>query len=105
MTVDYVFFSPPWRITLRGSLILTTSIAFAYWYWVEICYQHNGWYPYPLFGQLNTLQRVCLFMASAILMTLSSLGLKMLYHFVNGYEQPKPYKLMKMDANGLAPTA
>lgn len=104
MTMDYVLFSPPWRITLRGSLVLTTSIALAYWYWIEVCYKHNGWYPYPLFGQLNTIQRIFLFLASAILMTLSSLGLKMLFHWVNGYEQPKPYKLMKLDAKGLAPT-
>ena len=85
--------------------MLTTCLAFAYWYWIELCYRHNGWYPYPIFEQANTLQRIGLFLMSAVLMTISSMVLKTLYHLVNGYEPPKPYKLMKIDAKGLAPTS
>ena len=43
-------------------------------------------YPYPIFGLLNTPQRVVLFTFSAFLSTMSSILLKWVYGKVNGYE-------------------
>jgi hypothetical protein len=43
-------------------------------------------YPYPLFGILSTEQRALLFTGAAVLITISSAGLKWVYGWVNGYE-------------------
>ncbi|KAK7426341.1 hypothetical protein QQZ08_007096 [Neonectria magnoliae] len=89
LTLDLVLFSPPWTISAYGTMALSTVLAFAYWYWVELCFSHNGWYPYPLFELLSTVQRAGLFTFSAGLVTLSSAGLKWIYAKVNGYEKAK----------------
>ncbi|KAH6898427.1 FAR-17a/AIG1-like protein [Thelonectria olida] len=97
LTLDLVFFSPPWTIPVYAVMTLSTTLAFAYWYWVELCFSHNGWYPYPLFELLSTAQRVLLFTFSAALVTVSSSGLKWLYAKVNGYEKSRheAYKPLK----------
>ncbi|KAI5466131.1 FAR-17a/AIG1-like protein [Mariannaea sp. PMI_226] len=87
LTLDLVLFSPPWTIPVYSVMALGTGLAFAYWYWVELCFSNNGWYPYPLFEFLTTTQRVFLFTFSAGLVTASSSGLKWVYGKVNGYEQ------------------
>lgn len=46
-------------------------------------------YPYPLFGLLNTYQRIFLFTFSALLTTGSSVGLKWVYARVNGYDKAR----------------
>lgn len=64
---------------------LSSGIAFSYWWWVEHCYAQNGWYPYPLFELLSPLARAGLFVASAVLMTASTVALKWTYGLVNGW--------------------
>ncbi|QVM12427.1 hypothetical protein D8B26_007056 [Coccidioides posadasii str. Silveira] len=88
LVIDLLLFSPPWTITAMPSFGLATSIAFAYWFWVEQCYRYNGWYPYPLFEKLTTPWRVALFLVSAALMTLNTALLKWLYSKVNGEHKP-----------------
>ncbi|KAF4487861.1 integral membrane [Fusarium agapanthi] len=87
LSLDLVLLSPPWTIPAYGIMAISTAIAFAYWYWVELCFSHNGWYPYPLFELLSTTQRVMLFTFSAGLVTVSSSFLKWVYGRVNGFEQ------------------
>lgn len=41
-------------------------------------------YPYPLFGQLDTTQRVALFTGAALTMTGSTVVLQWLYGRING---------------------
>ncbi|KAF7546683.1 hypothetical protein G7046_g9235 [Stylonectria norvegica] len=89
LTLDLILLSPPWTIPAYGTMTLSTVLAFAYWYWVELCFSHNGWYPYPLFELLSTTQRVMLFTFSAGLVTVSSAGLKWIYARVNGYDQAR----------------
>lgn len=43
LTLDLILFSPPWTISAYGIMTLSTVLAFAYWYWVELCFSHNGW--------------------------------------------------------------
>lgn len=43
LTLDLVLFSPPWTIPVYAVMTLSTTLAFAYWYWVELCFNHNGW--------------------------------------------------------------
>jgi hypothetical protein len=43
LTLDLIFFSPPWTIPVYTVMTLSTTLAFAYWYWVELCFSHNGW--------------------------------------------------------------
>ncbi|KAJ5584733.1 uncharacterized protein N7459_004533 [Penicillium hispanicum] len=88
MMIDLLFLSPPWTITIFPSLGLSGTIAFGYWFWVERCFQYNGWYPYPIFEQLPTPGRIGLFSLSAIVMALSTATLKWLYGRVNGFGVP-----------------
>ena len=43
LAIDLVLFSPPWTIPAYTVLSLITVYAGMYWYWVELCYFHNGW--------------------------------------------------------------
>lgn len=58
LIIDLLFFSPPYAIAFLPSLVLSTCIAFGYWFWIERCYQFNNFYPYPLFEILSTTQRI-----------------------------------------------
>jgi hypothetical protein len=44
LVLDILFLSPPWTITPIPAIGLSAAIAFAYWFWIELCYQNNGWY-------------------------------------------------------------
>ena len=89
LTIDYLLFSPPWGIRSREMLGVSMVFAFGYWFWVELCFRHNGWYPYPIFEALTTPWRVVLFCFSALLMTGSAEVLKLLYRRLNGDDQVK----------------
>ncbi|PQE11657.1 integral membrane protein [Rutstroemia sp. NJR-2017a WRK4] len=86
LTIDLLFFSPPWTINALPAMGLSSILAVSYWAWVEQCYKYNGFYPYPLFGQLSTVQRAMLFTGAAITMTVSTAMLKWLYGRVNGLQ-------------------
>ncbi|KAK3498140.1 FAR-17a/AIG1-like protein [Neurospora crassa] len=89
LTLDLMFLSPPWTVKGYGAMTISTTIAFIYWRWVELCFSKNGWYPYPIFDILNTWQRVLLFTFSALLMTGSTMALKWVYGKINGIEKFK----------------
>lgn len=42
LTIDLLFFSPPWTIRTSRAMMLSSVIAVGYWAWVEQCYKHNG---------------------------------------------------------------
>ncbi|KAJ0422181.1 hypothetical protein BJY00DRAFT_300338 [Aspergillus carlsbadensis] len=86
--IDLLFLSPPWTITIGPALGLSSAIAISYWFWVERCFQLNGWYPYPIFEQLPLEGRIGLFGLSAVVMALSTATLKWLYGRVNGFGTP-----------------
>jgi hypothetical protein len=86
LTVDLLFFSPPYTIAVLPALGLSAFIAFGYWFWIEQCYAYNQFYPYPIFDVLSTGGRVGLFAASAGLMALATGALVWLYGVVNGRE-------------------
>ena len=65
-------------------MALSTTLAFGYWFWVEQCYKHNGYYPYPLFDHVSLAGRIGLFILSANLMAGSTITLKWLYAVMNG---------------------
>ncbi|EEH35032.2 hypothetical protein PAAG_06079 [Paracoccidioides lutzii Pb01] len=44
LTMDLLCLSPPWSIGALPSMGLASAIAFGYWFWVEKCFQYNGWY-------------------------------------------------------------
>jgi hypothetical protein len=100
LTIDLLFLSPPWTITIWPAMGLSSVIAFGYWFWVELCRSHNGWYvnchsglfqltlsryPYPLFDQLDTPLRLGLFTLSAAVMAMNTAALRWLYGRVNGW--------------------
>ena len=58
LVADLLCFSPPYTVAFLPALGLSGCIAFGYWFWIERCYQHNQFYPYPLFEVLSTPQRI-----------------------------------------------
>lgn len=84
LLVDLLLLSPPWTISAVPALTLSAVIAFTYWFWIELCFSKNGFYPYPLFDVLNSTQRVALFGSSAVVMTGSTIMIKWLYRQING---------------------
>ncbi|KUJ22645.1 integral membrane protein-like protein [Mollisia scopiformis] len=84
LVIDLLFLSPPWTIHAIPAMGLSSTIAVGYWAWVEQCYRHNGFYPYPLFAALDTTQRIFLFTSAAMTMTGSTIMLQWLYGRVNG---------------------
>lgn len=110
LTLDAILLSPPWPTIPANPqapmimLIASTGIAFAYWWWIELCFSYNGFYPYPLFGILTTFQRVGLFALSGATMWVVGSALRALYAWVNGYETveelEKVKRAKKMGAEG-----
>lgn len=84
LLVDLLLLSPPWTITIVPAVGVSAGIAFAYWYWIELCYRVNGFYPYPLFEVLLPEQRVMLFVASALVMAANTAVLKWVHGKING---------------------
>lgn len=48
LVLDHLLFSPPWGLSTFGVMTCSTLVGFAYWYWVELCFSHNGWYVHLL---------------------------------------------------------
>lgn len=69
--------------------MLSTVLAFSYWVWIEQCFKHNGFYPYPIFELVGTGGRVGLFTLSALVMTGSTVVLKWIYSTTNGSVEQK----------------
>ncbi|CAG7930483.1 unnamed protein product [Penicillium olsonii] len=88
MMIDLLFLSPPWTITIVPALMISVTIAFGYWFWVEQCFAANGWYPYPIFEVLSIKGRIGLFTLSAVIMALSTVTLKWLVGRINGFGHP-----------------
>ncbi|RKF58379.1 UPF0641 membrane protein [Erysiphe neolycopersici] len=78
LAIDLFFFSPPWNVSFLKALGLSSLTASLYWVWVEHCFSYNGFYPYPIFQLLDTNQRMVLFGFAALLMTCSTIFLKLL---------------------------
>ncbi|KAF3926313.1 hypothetical protein AA313_de0200797 [Arthrobotrys entomopaga] len=95
MFLDLVLLSPPWTIKALPAFGLSSGIAVAYWAWINYCYTHNGFYPYPIFELLDTPKRALLFAGSALTMAVMTLVLKGAYGVLNGFEvmevAGKPY--------------
>jgi len=91
LAIDLLFFSPPYSVSAIPAFGLSSVIAVGYWFWIEQCFQHNGFYPYPIFEVLDLYGRIGLFAGSAIVMSVSTLTLKWLYSTVNGREQDRKH--------------
>ncbi|KAI9756494.1 MAG: hypothetical protein M4579_003833 [Chaenotheca gracillima] len=89
LLIDLLLFSPPYTISALPAMVLSGFLACSYWLWIEQCYKHNGWYPYPLFEALSPPYRAALFAGSALGMTLSTVTLKWMYGRVNPPRTPK----------------
>ena len=87
LSLDLLLLSPPWTISTGGAMVLSTILAFSYWFWIDQCFKHNGFYPYPIFEMVGTVGRVGLFTLSAVVMTGSTVILKRIYSIVNGQEE------------------
>ncbi|RDW64208.1 hypothetical protein BP5796_10710 [Coleophoma crateriformis] len=54
LTLDLLFFSPPWTLGHVPAMGLSSAIAVGYWAWVEECFRHNGLYAAahpPVYGR------------------------------------------------------
>ena len=86
LVVDFLLLSPPWNISTTSAFGLSSMLALMYWPWVQKCFEHNGFYPYPIFGMFGLYGRIGLFILSAVTMTVNTMALKWVYGMVNGYE-------------------
>ena len=75
LLVDALLLSPPWKIRPLAALGLSATLAVAYWIWVEICHEENGFYPYPLFDVVGREGRMGVFAGSAVLLAAGTLEL------------------------------
>ena len=76
---------------------LSSLLALVYWPWVQQCFKHNGFWPYPIFGMVGLYGRIGLFILSAVTMTANTVVLKQIYGMVNGApeQSTRPSKLDK----------
>ena len=84
LLVDFLLLSPPWTISTTNAMGLSSMLAITYWPWVQQCFNHNGFWPYPIFGMFGLYGRIGLFVLSAVIMTMNTVILKRLYQMVNG---------------------
>src|SRR5438876_8493952 len=89
LLLDLLLLSPRWTIKPFPVFLLSSAIAVGYWYWIEHCFSHNQWYPYPLFEQLDNTGRAVLFAGSAATMGAVTLLLQKGYAILNGIEGMK----------------
>lgn len=82
--LDAILLSPPRQVSIRTGLTVSLAIALGYWYWIETCYSHNGFYPYPIFKALDTPARIALFGFSAVVMAVVGRLLAAMYGVING---------------------
>lgn len=94
LTLDLLLLSPPWTISAPQAMGLSTALAFSYWFWVEQCFKHNGFYPYPIFDMVGFGGRIGLFISSAAIMTGSTVLLKQVYALVNGGKRGRSGRAM-----------
>jgi hypothetical protein len=106
LTIDAVLLSPPWPsqpVNQRASGVMlgvSTAVAFSYWWWIELCFKHNGFYPYPIFEMLSTGQRVGLFATSGAIMWGVGGALRVVYAWVNGLESVEELEMVKKATRG-----
>ncbi|GAB7366577.1 hypothetical protein MBLNU230_g8563t1 [Neophaeotheca triangularis] len=100
LILDLLFLSPPYTLAFLPALGLSGFIAFGYWFWIEECFRHNGFYPYPLFEILGTPGRVGLFAVSAALMAAATAGLGWVYERVNGWEVREEQRGVRKERSG-----
>jgi hypothetical protein len=81
---DTLFFSPPWETHALAALMYFSIFAGGYWMWIEHCFTHNNFYPYPLMSILNQRQRTLLFTFATLLCWSSFLSVRALYRKING---------------------
>ena len=62
---------------------LSSMLALIYWPWVQQCFKHNGFWPYPIFDMVGLYGRIGLFILSAVTMTANTVVLKQVYRVVN----------------------
>ncbi|KAL6708673.1 hypothetical protein ACN47E_002369 [Coniothyrium glycines] len=92
LTLDAILLSPPWPSMPTNPqapfvmLVTSTTIALTYWWWIELCYSYNGYYPYPIFAMLTTVQRASLFILSGTTMWVAGGALRAMYAWINGHE-------------------
>ena len=84
LLVDFLLLSPPWTISTPNAMGLSSMLALIYWPWVQQCFKHNGFWPYPIFGMVGLYGRIGLFILSAVTMTANTVVLKRVYGMVNG---------------------
>lgn len=101
LTLDNLFLSPPWPSMPTNPqapmimLVTSTAIAFAYWCWIELCYSYNGFYPYPIFSILSTVQRIGLFALSGAAMWAMGGALRASFAYINGFETVEKLEKVK----------
>jgi len=65
-------------------VLIPLAIAAGYWVWLEHCFSVNRNYPYPLLNLIGDGTRIAVFVGSAVMMAVCTLGIRWGYGMVNG---------------------
>uniref|UniRef100_A0A0B7K8E1 Uncharacterized protein n=1 Tax=Bionectria ochroleuca TaxID=29856 RepID=A0A0B7K8E1_BIOOC len=76
LVLDFMTLGPPWFINASQALGLGLVIAFSYWAWIEYCFSHNGWYPYPFLTILSLWKKLLICISFAVLIMGGALALQ-----------------------------
>ena len=79
LSIDFLLFSPPSQTALAMSVAQFTSLGVAYYFWVEWCYQRNGFYAYPMLHHLSATGKIWLFLGATALALFGSIILSRAY--------------------------
>ncbi|PWW75182.1 hypothetical protein C7212DRAFT_204402 [Tuber magnatum] len=89
LLIDVLLLSPPWAFTSLPAMLIPSGIATGYWIWLEHCFSINRNYPYPLFSVIGPWERITVFVGSAAMMMVCTLGIGWGYGRVNGVDMVK----------------
>lgn len=79
--IDYLFFSPPFSLSIGPSLLVYLSIAVSYMLWVEKCYQMNKFYAYPILAILDPIKKTIFYTVASIISFSCYIVLKMVHPY------------------------
>lgn len=89
LMIDTLLFSPPWETHALSALSVFSVVGSGYWIWVERCFTHNNFYPYPMLEMMTREQRMLLFGFATLLCWSSFLIVRASYRVLNGKIEPQ----------------
>lgn len=85
LLVDVLFFSPPWKVGSSLALAWIGGVFTCYWVWLKVCFEINGFWPYPVIDKMGIEARWAAFVGMMIATWTIWLGLRELHTLVESF--------------------